>query len=353
MPKSTKGQKQKLQPLPKGERLFALVAFFLKHRNPVPKEAVKDMCQPYKQATFRTFERVFARDRAELRKAGIPIKLYRITERTEVDPAEAANHPRNSIGYWINPDECFMPQLDLEADEWLALRVIGSALGRGEKKPELQSVWRKLECQPGYDRQSGKKPDLAMHPGQRADAALDARNLPALIGALKENRRVSFEYHGLGNGPGDRRATKRQVDIYNLVFHMGAWYAAGYCLLRQALRVFKVSRMSRIKVLTDTYEIPKDFDSKGLIGCKAWEFAVGPDCKVRIKATGKDDWIVRTELGESAQWDGSQAELVVRNPGPFIRWAAANCDRVRIVEPAWMAEGVARHLQEVREAYNA
>lgn len=354
MPSPNRGAKPRDQQLPKDERLFDLVAFLLKHRSPVTKEVIRKTCQPYREASPRTFERVFARDRAELRKSGIPVKVYGISDRREItSPREAASRSQDDIGYWIDPDECFMPQLDLEADEWLALRVIGSALARGEKNPELQSVWRKLECQPGYESRSGKKPEVAMYPGRRADAAMDARNLPVLTEALRENRRVGFEYHGLGNGPEDRKATKRQADIYNLVFHMGAWYAAGLCHLRRAPRVFKVSRMTGIKVLKETYDIPKGFDSKQLIGCKAWEFAVGPDCRVRIRTTGKDDWIVKNELGESAKWDGSQAELTVRNPGPFIRWAAANCDRVRILEPAWMAEGVARHLEEVREVYRA
>jgi len=353
MPKPKGKNGPKSQDIPKSERLFDLMAFLLKHRNPVSKEAVKKTCRTYSLATPRTFDRIFARDRAELRKSGIPVKIFRISDRSEIDPGDAAKHPPGDIGYWIDPDECFMPQLDFEADEWLALRVIGNALSRGGTTPELKSVWRKLECQPGYGGKPGSKPDLAMAQGSRADAALDARNLPMLTGALKENRSVSFEYHGLGNGPEDRKATKRQVDIYNLVFHMGAWYAAGFCRLRQALRVFKVSRMSAIKVLRDTYEIPKDFDSRDLIGCKAWEFAMGPDCRVRLKAKNEDAWIIRAELGEKVKWVENEAELVVRNPGPFIRWAAANCDRVKILEPSWMAEGVARHLEEVREVYRA
>jgi len=337
--------------LPKSERLFALMAFLLKGRNPVSKETIRKTCDTYKQATNRTFDRIFARDREELRRSGIPVKLFRIRDRCQIDSKEAADYHPEEIGYWIDPKECFMPQLDLEAEEWLALRVIGSALARGHHPPELKSVWRKLECQPGYEDRPDKKPDVAMALGERADAALDAQNLPALMAALRENRTVSFEYHGLNNGPEDREATKRQVDIYNLVFHYGAWYAAGFCRLRRAIRVFKVSRMSGIRVLKDTYQTPKDFDSKDLIGCKAWEFAVGPDCGVRLEAKKEDTWLIRAELGENAKWAGNEAELVVRNAGPFIRWAAANCDRVRILEPAWMAEGVARHLEEVREVY--
>jgi len=351
MPQTKRQKKPKGPVLPKSERLFALMAFLLKSRNPVPKETIRMTCDTYKQAANRTFDRVFARDREELRRSGIPVKLCRIDDRREIDPTDAANHRPEDIGYWIDPRECFMPQLDLEADEWLALRVIGGALARGKHPTELQSVWQKLECQPGHESGPGRKPDVAMALGHRADAALDAQNLPVLMGALRENRRVSFNYHGLGHGPDGNRPTKREVDIYNLVLHYGAWYAAGFCRLRRALRVFKVSRMSGIRVLRETYETPKDFDSKDLIGCKAWEFAVGPDCGVKLEAKKEDAWLIRAELGENAKWAGNEAELVVRNAGPFIRWAAANCDRVRILEPAWMAEGVARHLEEVREVY--
>jgi predicted DNA-binding transcriptional regulator YafY len=51
------------------------------------------------------------------------------------------------------------------------------------------------------------------------------------------------------------------VDVYGLVFHIGYWYAVGYCHLRQDLRTFRLDRVLQVKLLETTFSPPPDFDA--------------------------------------------------------------------------------------------
>jgi predicted DNA-binding transcriptional regulator YafY len=56
-------------------------------------------------------------------------------------------------------------------------------------------------------------------------------------------------------------ASERDFDPYGVVQRGGRWYAAGYCHLRQALRVFRVDRIDEAKLLDPSFELPKGFDA--------------------------------------------------------------------------------------------
>jgi predicted DNA-binding transcriptional regulator YafY len=55
--------------------------------------------------------------------------------------------------------------------------------------------------------------------------------------------------------------TERQVDPYGLVFHWGRWYLAAWCHLRQAMRVFRLDRVTSMEVIPETFVRPAGFDS--------------------------------------------------------------------------------------------
>lgn len=71
--------------------------------------------------------------------------------------------------------------------------------------------------------------------------------------ALQESRLLSFEYiahHG--------NKTTRTVEPYQLVLKSSQWYLQGYCHKRNDFRLFKLSRMSNLKIQEDIFE-PRDY----------------------------------------------------------------------------------------------
>ena len=78
--------------------------------------------------------------------------------------------------------------------------------------------------------------------------------------AITEKQLISFQYFS------QRGESERRIDPYKLAFKWSSWYVLGYCLERQAFRLFKLNRLWGLEE-TDTCfegrEIPEeelDFD---------------------------------------------------------------------------------------------
>lgn len=76
--------------------------------------------------------------------------------------------------------------------------------------------------------------------------------------ALQENKLLTFEYIAhQGN------KTKRIVEPYQLVMKSSHWYLYGYCQNRNDFRLFRLSRMSGLQILEDTFTL-RDFQKPQL-----------------------------------------------------------------------------------------
>ncbi|MGI8477486.1 MAG: helix-turn-helix transcriptional regulator [Thermomicrobiales bacterium] len=79
------------------------------------------------------------------------------------------------------------------------------------------------------------------------------------IGVLSEatqrRRQVRLSY-----GDVQGALTEREFDSYGLVHLSGRWYTAGYCHLRQAMRVFRLDRIAEVAPVEATFDRPAGFD---------------------------------------------------------------------------------------------
>ena len=71
--------------------------------------------------------------------------------------------------------------------------------------------------------------------------------------ALQERKLLSFAYvDGHGN------QTERTVEPYQLVLKGSHWYFQGYCRFRQDYRLFRLSRISNLQMMTETFA-PREY----------------------------------------------------------------------------------------------
>lgn len=83
-------------------------------------------------------------------------------------------------------------------------------------------------------------------------------NLEMIKSALQESKLLVFEYiahHG--------NKTARTVEPYQLVLKSSHWYLQGYCQERNDFRLFRLSRMSNLKIQADTFA-PRDYQKPAL-----------------------------------------------------------------------------------------
>ncbi|MCR5252217.1 MAG: WYL domain-containing protein [Treponema sp.] len=62
----------------------------------------------------------------------------------------------------------------------------------------------------------------------------------------------AFHYDGHGS------KTSRTVEPYQLVFKSRAWYVQTFCRLKNDYRLFRLSRMSELKMLEETFA-PREY----------------------------------------------------------------------------------------------
>jgi predicted DNA-binding transcriptional regulator YafY len=83
-------------------------------------------------------------------------------------------------------------------------------------------------------------------------------NLEEIRTALTENRLISFNYSSQ-NGI----KSQRKIEPYRLVLKNSNWYLQGYCITRNDFRIFKLSRISSLDLIEETF-VPREFDYKVL-----------------------------------------------------------------------------------------
>lgn len=88
----------------------------------------------------------------------------------------------------------------------------------------------------------------------------DASVLACLLAAAGAERTVAFDYRSHG---GTR--TRREVEVYGVVHLDGRWYAVGRCCLRDALRSFRLDRISAPAELERPFTRPPDFDARAYL----------------------------------------------------------------------------------------
>jgi predicted DNA-binding transcriptional regulator YafY len=83
--------------------------------------------------------------------------------------------------------------------------------------------------------------------------------LPMLRRALLERRTVRFHYHTRRTQDGEPAKKTRAADPYGMYHYGDAWYLVAYCHLRDAVRSFRLDRISQFVLLDQTFELPADF----------------------------------------------------------------------------------------------
>lgn len=77
-----------------------------------------------------------------------------------------------------------------------------------------------------------------------------------LSSAVQQRQQIRLRYRSWS---GDE--SERVFDAYGIVFNDGYWYTAGYCHLRDDLRIFRLDRVVALEQLDRTFERPDDFDA--------------------------------------------------------------------------------------------
>jgi proteasome accessory factor B len=231
----------------KTERLLNLVLVLLYTRRPLSKAQIRRLVPQYGQsASTEAFERMFERDKDELRELGIPLVTEDIDVAWDDEP-----------GYRIHQRDYALPDLAFEPDELAVLGLASRTWAQASLAGPAAAALRKLRAA-GVERDAealiGIEPRLrTVEPAFEAVKDAVVRRVP-----------VVFPYRR----PEDASAVDRHVQPWSLVSWRGRWYLNAYDTDRGAARVFRLSRISgpvRESGPPGSFDVPDDHEPRVMV----------------------------------------------------------------------------------------
>ncbi len=208
--------------LPPAERLLNLVIALVNTTGRMTKEQIRTSVAGYEHApSTEAFERMFERDKDTLRELGVPIL-------TVAAPAHG-----DDLGYRIDADAYALPPMELSAAQLGVLALAAELWQDQSLRSDAARGLVKLAAvgvsAPATDAMAGLAPRL--HPAGPA--------LGPLLDAAESRQVVRFTYRAASTGD----VLERTVEPWSLLARRGGWYLVGTDTVRQAPRVFRLSRI--------------------------------------------------------------------------------------------------------------
>jgi len=224
----------------KTERLINLTLALLATKRYLTKSEIFRTVAGY-EGSPETMERMFERDKDDLRSLGIEITV------AEIDP-----YFQDEAGYRIIPDNYSLDIGELAPRDVAILSAAAALWQNSIFSEDSKSALRKLQSL-GIPADYDSLTQFEYRFNESTD------NLQLILQAIDERRIISFEYRKRG----EYQSSQRELSPYALSLWRGYWYVAGWNPERQAIRSFKLARFSGSVELSKkkgTYEIPADFD---------------------------------------------------------------------------------------------
>ncbi len=307
----------------KTERLLGLVVCLLSSERYLTALQIRAAVPGYPES-FEAFKRMFERDKEELRELGIPLETGSNSALDE-EP-----------GYRIPRQAYELPEIRLEPDEAAVLALAARVWRQAELAGAAAGALLKLRAA-GVDAEETPQPGI--EPRLAGEAAFGP-----LWEAVRDRRPVTFAYRAAGRS----EPQQRRLDPWGVVNRHGRWYVAGHDADRDAVRVFRLSRIEgpvRFTGPAGSVTVPAGIDVRETV--REWD--THPPARrtalLRVRA-GAGHGVRR--YATSVRPDGDGWDLV-EAPFSDVGWYAehlASFGRAVVaVEPADLREAVITQLK--------
>lgn len=322
----------------KTERLLNLVIALLHTRQPLSRARLRQAVPDYAQGSDEAFERMFERDKDELRALGVPLRTEPIDPFFDDEP-----------GYRIDQREYALPQIDFAPDELAVLGLASRAWSQASLAGPAAQALRKLEAA-GLVRDESSVAGIEPLLHTREPAFEPVR------GAVLSRTPLTFDYRG---GSGD--LAERHVQPWGLTSWHGRWYLTAHDLDRDAPRVFRLDRVAGRPAKAGRaggYAVPDSHDAVAMIRSAVGDEGGMPSATARLLVREGAAASLR-KRGEVVGAEGSAGGTVRAEPTGSTTGAEPTGDAPRAPE-GWdllevgtgslraLAQEVAAHGPDVR-----
>src|SRR5919198_1301991 len=267
-------------------RQLSLISFLMAERRPVTALEIKREVEGYSGMNDDAFARRFYADRAELESLGIELKVEK--------PAEGYYEAEN---YTLPPENFYLPAIEFTDAELGALRTALSLLdGEFAYAEPLRLALQQLSWGKPSPLRAPEQRSIALGITASAGGHELSQRLAKIETAIFRNKTITFEYHTMERD----EVGARKVDPYHLLYQGGQFYLLGHSHERDALRVFRLSRIKgKVAYATKAehdFRRPADFDPRPYAARADWQFG-DPQGTAEIWVSERIAWLVERHFG--------------------------------------------------------
>ncbi|MGC5245854.1 helix-turn-helix transcriptional regulator [Gordonia sp. DT219] len=323
-PSKTSSSESAVRKTSKVERLLNLVICLLATRQFVTADYIRRSVVGYNDEgqSVEAFNRMFERDKTELRELGIPL----VTGPSVVG--------QGHDGYRINRDSYALPELSFDRDEAAAIAMAATLWDTPEISAISQTAVLKLRAA-GFDVRADD--EIGVSAGDSPRSMGSEATLGALLTAIEAQRPVTFTYRA---GSGSAGVT-RTLEPWGVVTHRGRWYVVGHDRGRDDTRTFRLSRVTEVVAIDapGSVVVPADTDLQQIVAA-AVDSAAGSDGRTaRVwvaadHAAGLRRLAQRSEPMEYADASGDVLDIEISSVTTLARMVlGAGADAVVLSPP--------------------
>ncbi len=243
-------------------RQLSLISFLMAQGRPVSALEIKREVEGYSVMNEDAFARRFYADRAELDSLGIELQVDR--------PGDGFFEAEL---YSLPPENFYLPEIEFTDDELAALRTSLSLLTESEfayAEPLRLALQQVAWGHPNPLSDPDNTPVSMAKFASTSSRDLTQR-LARIETAISRHKTITFEYHTMESD----QINSRRVDPYHLVFRRGQFYLIGHSHERDAVRVFRLSRIQgKVGYATKSehdFTPPEEFERRNYAELADWQ----------------------------------------------------------------------------------
>ncbi|MGZ5359998.1 MAG: helix-turn-helix transcriptional regulator [Solirubrobacterales bacterium] len=335
-------------------RQLSLISFLMAQGRPASALEIKREVEGYSGMNDDAFARRFYADRAELESLGITLQVEK--------PGESMQGYESEL-YSLPPENFYLDAIEFSDDELAALQTALHLLdGEFAYAEPLCLALQQVSWGRPSPLTAPEQSAVEVRMTAKADGAEISQRLSKIETAISRRKRIEFTYYTI-----ERDATeKRKVDPYHLVYRGGQFYLIGYAHERDAVRVFRLSRI-RGKVAYASkaehdFSPPEDFDRRDYASRSEWQLGETLGT-ARIFLSDRIAWLVERDFGSygriakatksaGAPGKGVVFETEYASMRQMVAWAMHWRRNATVLEPGELADEVAERLELLRERHS-
>lgn len=161
-----------------------------------------------------------------------------------------------------------------------------------------------------------------------------------ILNAIERSNLMTLHYTSTSGS-----CSERQVEPLQLYWEQGVWYLEAYCLLKQAKRIFRVSRISTLEVSTDRF-LPR-----GNLAREDQEAVQGIQAHLRFDSSAGPRVIEQFPEAFISGEGHLDVQTVFYTKAYAISVILSYGSKVEIISPPELKEDLLQELEEIRKRY--